>query len=290
MGHSPRSRRAWAGAGLLALLAASQALAPPTTGRPQETSVRASSCLVCHAGIEEMHPEARLSCVDCHGGDDTTTNKLTAHVQPAKSSEAAERDERVAPLERDLAYRRFRNPMDLRVAATTCGKCHEQDVQHVITSLHGTTAGHLSDGYYEAGLVEKKGSRYGIFAVPSTAARPGDITDLYAIPGFDDRRPRDTLAGHYADLARKECMQCHLWSEGRAVRGRVGFDGDYRGDGCAASRSRKTIAARISTGPGRFPGAVMSSRWRATFRTVVTARRPASWRSTRPIRSNVSRA
>ena len=29
-------------------------------------------------------------------------------------------------------------------------------------------------------------------------------------------------------------MQCHLWSEGRAVRGRVGFDGDYRGQGCAA--------------------------------------------------------
>jgi hypothetical protein len=124
--------------------------------------------------------------------------------------------------------------MDLRVAATTCGPCHEQDVQHVLTSLHGTTAGHLSDGFYEAGLVEKKGSRFGIFAVPSSAARPGDITQLEAIPAFDDRRPRDELAGHYADLARKECMQCHLWSEGRAVRGRVGFDGDYRGDGCAA--------------------------------------------------------
>jgi Ca2+-binding EF-hand superfamily protein len=236
MGRSPRSRARRGAAALYAasfvLLAASQARVPPP--EPQEASARTSSCLACHEGIEDMHPEARLSCVDCHGGDDTTTNKLAAHVQPAKSSEAAERDERVAPRETDLAYRRFRNPMDLRVAATTCGTCHEQDVQHLLTSLHGTTAGHLSDGFYEAGLVEKKGSRYGIFAVPPSAARPGDITQLESIPAFDDRRPRDTLAGHYADLARKECMQCHLWSEGRAVRGRVGFDGDYRGEGCAA--------------------------------------------------------
>ena len=25
----------------------------------------------CHQGIEDIHPEANLSCVDCHGGDDT---------------------------------------------------------------------------------------------------------------------------------------------------------------------------------------------------------------------------
>ena len=29
-------------------------------------------------------------------------------------------------------------------------------------------------------------------------------------------------------------MQCHLYSVGRAVDGRLGMDGDYRGEGCAA--------------------------------------------------------
>ena len=29
-------------------------------------------------------------------------------------------------------------------------------------------------------------------------------------------------------------MRCHLWSRGRAVRGRAGMDGDYRGEGCSA--------------------------------------------------------
>ena len=57
---------------------------------------------------------------------------------------------------------------------------------------------------------------------------------MVQIPGFRSDRDEEELGTHFADLARKECMQCHLYSEGRAVRGRVGFDGDYRGEGCAA--------------------------------------------------------
>ena len=193
-----------------------------------------AGCLSCHAHIEEMHPQADLSCVDCHGGNGEATRKLEAHVQASASSRSAERDERVATLQGDLAYRRFRNPMDLRVVDRTCATCHDDAAEHVMTSLHATTAGHLSDGYYEMGLLEEKSSAYSVFSVPRYKAEPGDVEELRQVPAFNDRLPRDQLSSHYTDLARKECMQCHLWSEGRAVRGRVGFDGDYRGEGCAA--------------------------------------------------------
>ena len=32
-----------------------------------------NACLTCHAGIEEIHPGYKLTCVFCHGGDDTQT-------------------------------------------------------------------------------------------------------------------------------------------------------------------------------------------------------------------------
>ena len=173
----------------------------------------------------------------------------------------------------DLAYRRFVNPMDLRVAERVCGDCHGDVVGHVVTSLHGTTAGHLSDGFYEVGAQEERGSRFGVFPVrPATrdgraAEREGTIESLVQVPEFRRARGRanrsdgELLAGHFADLARKECMQCHLWSAGRAVRGRVGFDGDYRGEGCAAchvpyatdglSRSRDRTVPRGEPGHPR---------------------------------------
>ncbi|MBM3990752.1 MAG: hypothetical protein FJ298_07055 [Planctomycetes bacterium] len=190
-----------------------------------------SGCVNCHAGIEEMHPQAQLSCVDCHGGNGAARTKLEAHP-PRAQREAG--DERVAGLTEDLTWRRFENPMDLRVAPTTCGPCHESEVGRVRTSMHATTAGHLSDGYYEGGLAKRKGAQFGVFAVASHLAQKGDVEELYQVPAFREGGAHDDLGKHLADLARKECMQCHLWSEGRAVEGRVGFDGDYRGEGCAA--------------------------------------------------------
>ena len=244
--------RAWrwlwtAGASLLLALsltldadgAAAAALTPISTSsaRPAGNSPRgflgdgSTGCMKCHAGIEPMHPVAELSCVDCHGGDDTQSSKLAAHVQPQRPGPG---DERVAGLDDDPTWRRFRNPMDLRIVDSTCGTCHEAEVYRLHGSLHASTAGHLSDGYYEAGLLEKRGSRYSVFPVLERMGEAAEIESLVQVPAFRDSRKRDELATHYADLARKECMQCHLWSEGRAVRGRVGFDGDYRGAGCAA--------------------------------------------------------
>ncbi len=166
-------RRAAVWSGVLALVFASAGSVlgeRGPRGGPSPASVGAAAgCLSCHAGIEEMHPEAELSCVDCHGGDPDARLKLEAHVRRPTRGRV---DERVDAPDRNLAWHRFQNPMDLRVVGGTCGTCHEIEVEHLLASLHATTAGHLSDGYYEAGLWPRRGSRYSVFPV-SSAPVPG---------------------------------------------------------------------------------------------------------------------
>ena len=203
---------------------------PAIATQPAPEGEGSNGCLACHVGIEDMHPWQELSCVDCHGGDASAKDKLSAHVPEPELDD----DERVLPMDRDLTWLRFRNPSDLRVVDVTCGTCHADLCSDLFLSLHGTTAGHLSDGFYEMGLTKEKGSLYGVFPVPGHLTDEGEVDRLVQPPAFTTADDENELASHFPDLIRKECMQCHLWSEGRAVRGRLGFDGDYRGDGCAA--------------------------------------------------------
>ncbi|MBI5365959.1 MAG: hypothetical protein HZA54_02885, partial [Planctomycetes bacterium] len=170
----------------------------------------------------------------CHGGDPTAAEKERAHVSPRAP---VPNDERVLPLDYDLRYQRFVNPANLRVADAACGSCHGEDLKRVKRSLHATTAGHLCDGLYENGVTKAKGSKYGIFPVAdeSGAALPwGAVKALAQIPGPPAGASPRAVAGHYADVPRKACMRCHLWSRGTGLRGRLGQDGDYRSEGCAA--------------------------------------------------------
>ena len=155
------------GMALVGGLFAAEVLAPSTVaagtggvGAPVQphAAMADEGCLSCHVGIEEMHPGFPLSCTDCHGGDPDAKAKGLAHVLPSAVRPA---NERVAPLNRDLAHARFVNPMDLRVAKKVCGDCHGKLVDHLMVSLHGTTTGHLSDGFFEVGLEEERDSRYG---------------------------------------------------------------------------------------------------------------------------------
>ncbi len=256
-----RAALVWLSTSALALCAAlgpepATRAAAPAPAAPQAA---AQGCLRCHEGIEDMHPGAKLTCVDCHGGDENGRTKQEAHVRSLRRETP---DERVPPIDEDLAWRRFRNPMDLRVAQKTCGECHEKALEHLMLSLHATTAGHLSDGYYEAGALPQKGSVYSVFPVEAPPGRAGDVSALVQVPAFREPRSPTDFGAHFGDLARKECLQCHLWSSGRAVRGRVGFDGDYRGEGCAAchveyavdglSQSADKSAVRSVPGHPRF--------------------------------------
>jgi hypothetical protein len=168
-----------------------------------------------------MHPAFALTCTQCHGGNPKAAAKEEAHVRPSRPLPG---DERVLPLDWDPAYLRFRNPANLRAAGEACGGCHQDEIDHLAISLHGTTSGHLSDGLYENGCVKARTDAFSIFK-----AGP-----LGVLPAFGAKPARATIAEHYLDLPRKSCMQCHLYSVGRAVRGRLGMDGDYRGEGCAA--------------------------------------------------------
>jgi hypothetical protein len=103
----------------------------------------------CHVGIEPMHASPamrdRLQCIDCHGGNDTTTDLKTAHVQPrnrALWSDRGTRQRTYAALNQESAeFIRFINPGDLRVADQSCGQraCHTSEVAKVRSSLmtHG---------------------------------------------------------------------------------------------------------------------------------------------------------
>jgi hypothetical protein len=198
-------------------------------------SIRAQeNCLTCHFGIEEMHPWEPLTCTDCHGGDPKAETAEAAHVKPKKPLPA---DERVLPIDwPDLEYLRFKNPSDLRVIDQTCATCHRGMCDNLERSLHGTTAGHLSDGMYECGVYPARGSRYAMYAIDAPNEQPEDegVKRLFGLPSFDKSRPRDQFASHYLDLAPKNCVRCHLYSSGHVREGSAGFDGDYRSQGCAA--------------------------------------------------------
>jgi hypothetical protein len=232
-----------AAAATLATVAFGQAVDP-------RSRVAEEACSTCHSSLEEMHPWYALSCTACHGGDGAATKKELAH---ARSSQKLPSDERLLPRDFDPALIQFANPSDLRVAGKVCGECHADDCARLMKSLHCTTAGHLSDGLYENGFTRDKKTRFAIFPVKSGPepgrTGEGDAAALARaakhaypeLPGFPlDSEPtrdparRGTLAGHVTDLARKSCMQCHLWSAGTAVRGRLGQDGNYRAGGCAA--------------------------------------------------------
>lgn len=202
------------------------------TESEKQQFARSKSCLQCHTGIEEMHPWAPMGCVDCHGGDANANSKEKAHILPLQK---LPNDERVLPLEYDPKYLRFRNPTDLRVVEESCGNCHGKYIKDFKKSLHGTTAGHLSDGFYETGRLSKKESPFSIFSVQDDDGHIPEkgLKSLKQVIAFSTGAPRNKFETHYADLPRKSCMRCHFWSVGQAVRGRLGQDGDYRAEGCA---------------------------------------------------------
>ncbi|HXU44035.1 MAG TPA: cytochrome c3 family protein, partial [Thermoanaerobaculia bacterium] len=127
--------------------------------QPRERAEAGSAgCLTCHAGIEPMHasPAVQLSCVDCHGGDsgvrrpesaapespEVEAARVKAHVAPRFPERWSSRDGRPSAANPERSYTltleespewiRFVNPGDLRVARTTCGPCHLDEVNRVV--------------------------------------------------------------------------------------------------------------------------------------------------------------
>jgi len=166
---------------------------------------KSEACLSCHKGIEEIHPKAPLYCTTCHKGNAAATEKAAAHEGM------------------------IHNPADLPVVDQTCGTCHGTIMNRVKRSLMATRSGTASGVLYLNGFQKIKEEVHYTFSKYEIDALPENIPPK---PGTTDRlMPFPTYASTknvLVDLMRKECMQCHLWTEG------VQRKADYRGTGCVA--------------------------------------------------------
>jgi hypothetical protein len=213
------------------------------------------SCLACHrpvqaadgvrAGLEEAHPAVdgeRLSCTDCHGGDDRAFAQSEAHVQPLpgaspyiKSLTTGELDE-VRP-----EYMQFVNPGDLRAAPKACGAgspraagsgCHQETVEIIERNQMATFSGELGVARYRAGVQATGAGVKGIRDVRDEDYDPSEPATVGSLQAMEEPRlaPGEDEIGPFQDLyLTKACMRCHLWSFGDNK-----FPGDFRSSGCTA--------------------------------------------------------
>ena len=199
---------------------APQAAATARFERVTEREALDRGCRSYHEGIESINEKMALNwgadtrCSICHLGNPVAVTKDEAH--------------------RGLVL----NPADLRVADRHCGMCHSDTgvaqrvvvngernhVSRVMKSLMATSAGELSGTRYLWADQAKKGAIYGNRAVRDedghVPAELGALAELKVLPAASN-----SSSDH---LARNFCIRCHLWSEGRQVKG------DMHGGGCSA--------------------------------------------------------
>ena len=169
------------------------------------TDNRDEGCQFCHHGIEEISPNHRLECTDCHGGNSGTRNEKRAH----KSMVA--------------------NPSSPQNAARYCGKCHMEQVTWMEQSLMATARG-------ITGLTRHAWGRGETAKADEQSAGAGEKPAGDAAQASEGKEAKaEETAQHPAvghgpvqEFLDKKCLRCHLSSE--APR----RSGDYRATGCAA--------------------------------------------------------
>ena len=127
-------------------------------------------CLECHKGIENhsMHvsPNVVLGCIDCHGGNPTPgLTQHKAHIEPLHPefwlSSANPSDSDILLNKESPEFIQFVNPGDLRVAANTCGVCHQKEVTNVGHSMMRHGAMLWGAALYNNGAYPLKNYRFG---------------------------------------------------------------------------------------------------------------------------------
>ena len=155
----------------------------------EQADAKSWSCVQCHQNVADMHDRetVKLGCIDCHGGDPTTTDLSRAHIHPLQpdawpSSANPVRSYTLLNHE-SPAFIRFVNPGDLRVAQSTCGTCHADEVLQVRKSMmtHGCML--WGAALYNNGSVPFKQPRYGeSYSLHGTPQRLQNVP----LPTFDD--------------------------------------------------------------------------------------------------------
>ncbi|MBI5571973.1 MAG: hypothetical protein HY914_18670 [Desulfomonile tiedjei] len=135
-----------------------------------------------------MDPSHAVACVQCHKGNPEADAKEEAHKG-------------LIP-----------DPGDLRIAETTCGKCHRDEVRRVKTSSMALAPRMINH------------TRFGFGAQPTSDGGYATVAagELLQVP--DPAR-----SGNLGDdLLRRSCLRCHLYTSGSARWG------EHRGQGCSA--------------------------------------------------------
>ena len=156
-------------------------------------------CVTCHGFIEPMHrygttetletlkdgkDAVGLSCTACHGGNPVATVKDEAHVRPRFSTKSNTLWNRES-----WEFVRFVNPGDLRVAATTCGSCHEIESKNVPRSMMTHGAMLWGAALYNNGSFHLKDPRFG-----ESYSENGKPQTLLQATTEEERRTKGFLA------------------------------------------------------------------------------------------------
>jgi hypothetical protein len=254
---------------LAAIGTATAAMAGAVTGcEVEEVTLHRDNCNVCHqplddtgtpTGLEESHPWAKLSCVDCHGGNprlcdgeivagDCSTgwvyDKTRAHVDPNGSPPFIRNLPASTLDEVDPDYLRFINPGDYRVAQQTCGggalgaACHATVVETALRSTMAHTSGEVTVARYRAGKQASPHAQVGSVALTDSNHDDGNACTVQSIAVFDpppidvastDEATAPTVANAQDQYMVKSCFRCHLEDFGENR-----FPGDFRSSGCTA--------------------------------------------------------
>ncbi len=215
--------------------AVGMAPAAPKRQTPEEVAVKTAGCVSCHTATDRQTMHSRdavdLGCTDCHGGNaaasvgagarvgDTAYEdaKRRAHVAP-RFADAWARDQKTGQLptrsytllsRESLAYVRFINPGDLRVADLACGACHGEIVSANRRSLMATGAMFWTGAAYNNGIVPYKRSFLGeqytsdgqpaAVQLPDGAAlsesdvRAGVVAGVTPLPRWETTPPADNF-------------------------------------------------------------------------------------------------
>ncbi len=183
-------------------------------------AMKSQGCIQCHKDACDPHEQPdrplsfHLGCVDCHGGNSNSTNKIEAHVQPRypeiwHSSANPVRSYTLLN-EECPEFIRFVNPGDLRIAHLSCGNasCHSQETLEVKKSMmtHGCML--WGAALYNNGAVPNKWPKYGESysmngtpqrlqtvpaPTPEETARKGILPFLDPLPRFENSQPGNIL-------------------------------------------------------------------------------------------------
>jgi hypothetical protein len=235
----------------------------------------------CHNGIEDPHPwfgGPDLTCTGCHGGNATANTRETAHVPiPAIWQDGSVQWGRpnlryywnyntlfgVEKFDGGLAWLRFRNPGDLRIADQSCGKaagCHQDRVENtkrgVMTTEVGLTGIAMGRDGVARSVIRGQNGAYKwdategmTLGLPTMEARKYDPT----IPGSVQRINQHQYAnreynGNYseqqllAEVYDKQCGDCHTGNAGANNR-----YADFRSSGCTACHMPYALDGRSRT-------------------------------------------